>query len=91
MHRRGYLDAWDFTFTRGSDRANWAKVLPDWTPADRIVAIAPTPVTDFWRFAGIILAWTARFYRRVETESLAFFDYRITMSSAAKPRPHHGR
>jgi len=91
MHRRGYLDAWDFTFTRGSDRANWVKLFPDKTPVDRIVAIAPTPVTDFWRFAGIILAWTARFYRRVETESLAFFDYRITMSSAAKPRPHHGR
>jgi len=91
MHSRGYLDEGGFTFTRGSDRANWTKVFSDWTPADRIVAIAPAPVTDSWRFAGIVLAWTARFYRRVETESPDFFDYRITPSSAAKPRPAPGR
>lgn len=75
MHSRSYLDRRDFQFVRGTERRRLSDIFPEWTPAERVVFVAPDPIEDAGRLAGFVLALTALFYGRDEALSPDFFDY----------------
>ncbi len=75
MHSPHYLRAEDFRFTQGDRVARAPAVFPGWSPADRLVVIAPDPATDLLRTAGLVLAWTQRFYDRPAARAEGFLDY----------------
>lgn len=75
MHSQHYLEAEDFRFTRGDRVARAPEVFTDWSPADRLVVVAPDPAADLVRTAGLVLAWTQRFYDRPAARAEGFLDY----------------
>jgi hypothetical protein len=75
MHSRSYLDKRDFQFVRGTKRRGLSDIFSEWTPAERVVFVAPDPIEDMALLAGFVLARTALFYGREETRSPAFFNY----------------
>ncbi len=75
MHSRSYLEKRDFQFVRGSERRGLSDMSPEWTPAERVVFVAPDTIEDTGRLAGFVLAFTALFYGREEARSPDFFDY----------------
>ncbi len=75
MHSRLYLDKQDFQFERGAEHLGLSGAFPEWTPAERVVFVAPDPSEDTARLSGFVLALTALFYGREEVRSPDFFDY----------------
>ena len=75
MHSPHYLKPTDFRFTQNDRVVGTAEVFPGWSPADRLVVIAPDPTADLVRTAGLVLAWTQRFYDRPEARADGFYDY----------------
>jgi len=75
MHSPHYLQSADFRFAQGDRVVGAAEVFPAWSPADRLVVIAPDPAADLVRTAGLVLAWTQRFYDRPAARAPGFYDY----------------
>lgn len=75
MHSRHYLQQDDFTVAFGAEPSRTGGVFADWSPDHRVAVVAPDPAADLVRVAGVVLAWTHRFYERVDVGSEQFVDY----------------
>jgi hypothetical protein len=90
MHTRGYLDPGDFHFVHDSRVRSREELIPQWTPGDRVVVVAPDPADALVATGGLLLALTCAFYQRPAAHRPDFYDYPshfvIGGEAAAEPR-----
>lgn len=75
MHSRHQLRADDFVIEPGPGEAPDDAPIAGWQAGNRAAIVAPDPCGDLLRVAGIVLAWTHRFYDRPAAEAADFYDY----------------
>lgn len=75
MHSRNYLNKNDFHVKRGTKYSKLRAMFPNWSPQERVVFVAPDPITDTARLSPFVLGRTAMFYGRDEAQGSDFFAY----------------
>jgi hypothetical protein len=75
MHTRGYLDPGDFRFVHDSSVRSREELIPQWSPGDRVVVVAPDPAHALVATGGLLLALTCAFYQRPAARRPGFYDY----------------
>jgi hypothetical protein len=75
MHTRGPLSADDFRFLHRSTVRSRDELIPDWSPQDRIVVVAPDPGDALIATGGLLLALTQAFYDRPDAMRPGYYDY----------------
>jgi len=75
LHSRYYLKREDFVFRGQEEEYPLTAVVPEWSPRDRVVVVAPDVPRDLSATAPLVLALTQVFYDRPEVRASGFFDY----------------